>query len=81
MQTARKPIARQSESRQQQPKQRATMPLTDVIVFVGLLAAWGWFVQSLEGIDLDTGFLAVYCTVLSMFILKSVYIGLRGTRV
>ncbi|HEY9791277.1 MAG TPA: hypothetical protein V6D22_12820 [Candidatus Obscuribacterales bacterium] len=77
MQTARKPrpTAKDESARRERAELRtkATHSFTDLILFVVVFGCYELFVNSLEGIDADTTFLALFSTVLTVFIVKSVW--------
>jgi hypothetical protein len=76
MQTARRPraSAQDGSARQQraQLRAKATHSARDMIFFAVVFGVYALFVQLLEGIDADTIFLALFCTVLTVFIVNSI---------
>lgn len=79
MHTARKPqtssVQSQKGEREVSSRQRSHA-LTNIIIFAFVFAAYAWFVRSLEGLDGDTTFLALFCTALTMFVCKA-FFGMR----
>jgi hypothetical protein len=79
METARRPV--EHKKRQgQSPDSRQSGKRADWLnigLTSAVMLAWLLAVKALEGLDGDTTFLAIFCGVLSLFIIKSIAAGLR----
>ena len=58
------------------PRAKALSSLVGVFSFCAFLTCFVWFVNSLEGINVDTLFIAIYCSALSVFIARALIEGL-----
>jgi hypothetical protein len=54
--------------------------IVNVLMFAALLGLWLFFAFMLEGIDADTFFIALFCTIFSMFCIKALCSGMVGPR-
>ena len=79
MQTATRAGELQQRAKQAPPQPRRPGSwLGGLILFGVLLAGWTMFVMMLEDFDFDTGFIALFCATLSMFVIKAFGSAVRG---
>jgi hypothetical protein len=79
MQTARKPRTSQTE-RVKAPTTHRRSALGDLLMFLVSFALYGVFTVSLGGLNFDTMFIAVFCSVLTVFVIKALSAGFRGSK-
>lgn len=80
-QTIRSRSARKEEksARRRDPGQRERHGLSlEPVIAVAFLGAYLWLASQMEGINFDTGFIALFCAFLSVFVVRCFHAAISG---